>query len=90
MPVSRVRNGLRPDWRRDLRRGAGARGQRLYGTSVVLASRVAGAASGGEILVSAVIRELTESAGDIRFDAGREIVLKGFEGTRRVYPVCVG
>jgi class 3 adenylate cyclase len=65
-------------------------GNDFYGTSVVLASRVAAAASGGEILVSALIRELTESAGDIRFDAGREVVLKGFEGTRRVYPVCVG
>jgi class 3 adenylate cyclase len=62
----------------------------FYGKSVVLASRVAGAASGGEILVSALMRELTESAGDIRFDAGREVVLKGLAGTHRVYPVCVG
>jgi class 3 adenylate cyclase len=64
-------------------------GNDFHGMSVVLASRIAGAASGGEILVSALMRELTESAGDIRFDAGREIVLKGCEGTRRVYPVCV-
>ena len=64
-------------------------GNDFHGKSVVLASRVAGAASGGEILVSALIRELTESAGDIRFDPGREIALKGFEGTHRVYPVCI-
>ena len=44
-------------------------------------------ASGGEILASALLRELTESAGDIRFDAGRDVVLKGFAGTHQVYPV---
>jgi class 3 adenylate cyclase len=65
-------------------------GNDFHGKSVVLASRVAGVASGGEILVSALMRDLTESAGDIRFDAAREVVLKGLTGTHRVYPVCVG
>jgi len=64
-------------------------GNDFHGKSVVLASRVAAAASGGEILVSALLRELTESAGDIRFDEGREVVLKGLTGTHRVYPVRV-
>jgi class 3 adenylate cyclase len=64
-------------------------GNDFHGKSVVLASRVAGAATGGEILVSALMRELTESAGDIRFDAAREVVLKGLAGTHRVFPVCV-
>ena len=64
-------------------------GHDFHGKSVILASRVAGAASGGEILVSALMRELTESAGDIRFEADREVVLKGLAGTHRVYPVRV-
>jgi class 3 adenylate cyclase len=64
-------------------------GNDFHGKSVILASRVAAAASGGEILVSALMRELTESAGDIRFDTGREVVLKGLAGTHRVYAVCV-
>lgn len=64
-------------------------GNDFHGKSVVLASRVAGAASGGEILVSSLMRELTESAGDIRFGAGREVVMKGLGGTHRVYPVSV-
>ncbi len=33
------------------------------------------------------MRELTESAGDIRFGAGREVVLKDLAGTHQVYPV---
>jgi hypothetical protein len=33
------------------------------------------------------MRELTESAGDIRFDAGREVVLKGLAGTHQAYSV---
>jgi class 3 adenylate cyclase len=64
-------------------------GNDFHGKSVVLASRITGVASGGEILVSAVMRELTESAGDIRFGAGREVALKGLAGTHRVYPLCV-
>jgi len=62
-------------------------GNDFHGRSVIFASRVAGEASGGEILASALLRELTESAGDIRFDAGRDVVLKGFAGTHQVYPV---
>jgi class 3 adenylate cyclase len=64
-------------------------GNDFHGKSVIVASRVGGAASGGEILVSALMRELTESAGDIRFDTGREVALKGLPGTHRVYAVCV-
>jgi class 3 adenylate cyclase len=65
-------------------------GNDFHGKSVVFASRVAEAASGGEVLVSALIRELTESAGDLRFDGGRDVVLKGLAGTQRVYAVCIG
>jgi class 3 adenylate cyclase len=83
-----------PDHRVRVRMGLHAgepvrEGNDFHGKSVVLASRVAGIASGGEILVSALMRDLTESAGDIRFAAGRDVVLKGLAGTHRVYPVCV-
>jgi len=62
-------------------------GNDFHGRSVVFASRITGEASGGEILVSALLRELTESAGDVQFDAGREVVLKGLTGTHHVFPV---
>ena len=62
-------------------------GNDFHGRSVIFASRIAEEASGGEILVSALLRELTETAGDIRFDAGRQVVLKGFAGTHQVHPV---
>ena len=62
-------------------------GNDFHGRSVILASRITEKASGGEILASALLRELTESAGDIRFDAGREVILKGLTGTHHVYPV---
>jgi uncharacterized protein (TIGR02246 family) len=62
-------------------------GNDFHGKSVIFASRIAGEASGGEILVSALMRDLTESAGDIQFHAGREVVLKGLAGTHQVYPV---
>lgn len=64
-------------------------GNDFYGKSVIFASRVAGAASGGEVLVSGLFRELTESGGDVRFEAGREVSLKGLGGTHWVYPVCL-
>ena len=64
-------------------------GNDFYGKSVILASRVAGEASGGEILASALLRELTESAGDIRFEAARTVTLKGLVGTHQVSPVCL-
>lgn len=65
-------------------------GNDFHGLSVNFASRVAGEAAGGEILASALLRQLTESAGDIKFDAGREVVLKGISGAHHVYPVRCG
>ncbi|MGC1678550.1 MAG: AAA family ATPase [Candidatus Binataceae bacterium] len=57
----------------------------FYGKTVILASRIGARAQGGEILVSATLRELTVSAGDLNFDTGREMELKGLSGTHRVY-----
>jgi class 3 adenylate cyclase len=57
----------------------------LVGRAVNLAARIAAQAKGGEILVSATMKDIAGSAGDLRFDEGREIELKGFAGTRRVH-----
>lgn len=45
----------------------------FFGKNVVLAARTAGAATGGQILVSSLLKELTESAGDLEFGSGREL-----------------
>ena len=59
----------------------------FYGKHVILASRIAAEAHGGQILVSFLFKELTQSGGDIRFGEGREVELKGLAGINRVYPV---
>jgi class 3 adenylate cyclase len=63
-------------------------GEDFFGKHVILAARIAGQASGGQILVSSLLRELTESAGDVEFGEGREVELKGLVGTHRVYEVA--
>jgi class 3 adenylate cyclase len=62
-------------------------GDDLFGRHVNLAARVAGAASGGEILVSGVVRELVAGTGDITLDGGRDVELKGFGELQRLYAV---
>jgi class 3 adenylate cyclase len=59
----------------------------FFGKNVILASRIAAQASGGEILVSSLVKELTHSSGDIRFAAGREVDLKGLSGRHAIYEV---
>jgi class 3 adenylate cyclase len=59
----------------------------FYGKNVVLAARIADQAHGGEILASSVVRQLTESAGDVRFENERELELDGLAGTHTVYRV---
>jgi class 3 adenylate cyclase len=59
----------------------------FYGKNVVLAARIAEQARGGEILASAVVRELAQSGGDIAFDEQREVQLKGLAGSYRIYRV---
>jgi len=55
--------------------------------NVVVAARITDQARGGEILASAVVKQLTESAGDIRFEDAREVELDGLAGTHDVYKV---
>jgi class 3 adenylate cyclase len=59
----------------------------FYGRNVVLAARIAEQADGGEIVASAVVKELAGSGGDIGFDDEREVVLKGLSGTYRIFRV---
>jgi class 3 adenylate cyclase len=57
----------------------------FYGKAVIVAARLAAQARGGEILLSATVKALTEDDGGLCFDAGREMALKGLAGTHRVY-----
>ncbi len=59
----------------------------FFGTHVNLAARICGAASGGEILVSGLLKELAASAGEFTFDAGEDIGLKGMAAAQRVHRV---
>ena len=59
----------------------------FFGKNVILAARIAGQAQGGEILVSSLLKELTESGGDIAFGDGREVELKGLAGTHQVHQI---
>ncbi|MCW2686057.1 MAG: cyaA 2 [Mycobacterium sp.] len=63
------------------------RGDDLFGRNVAMAARVAGAADGGEILVSEPVRDAVRGRDDITFDAGREVELKGLSGTHQLYAV---
>jgi class 3 adenylate cyclase len=49
----------------------------LIGRPIVIASLVANAARGGEILVTGIVRGLLESRGDVQFGAARLVALKG-------------
>ena len=63
-------------------------GDDFYGKNVILASRVAGKAVGGEILVSSLVRALVESSVEPgTFGDAREVELKGLAGTHTVYAV---
>jgi class 3 adenylate cyclase len=59
----------------------------FYGKNVVIAARIADKARGGEILASAVVKQLAESAGDVSFEDGREVELAGLAGPHAVYRV---
>jgi class 3 adenylate cyclase len=59
----------------------------FYGKNVVLAARITDQARGGEVLVSSVVKQLTDSAGDVHFDDERQLELDGLAGTHTVYRV---
>jgi class 3 adenylate cyclase len=59
----------------------------FYGKNVVLAARITDEAKGGEILASSVVKQLTESAGDVFFEDERQVELNGLAGTHTLYRV---
>jgi class 3 adenylate cyclase len=59
----------------------------FYGKAVIQAARIAADAHGSEILVSSLVRDLTESSGEFAFGPPRDVVLKGLSGTHQVSPV---
>jgi adenylate cyclase len=61
------------------------RGDDLFGRNVAMAARVAAEADGGQTLVSEPVRNA--AGDDIAFDDGRDVELKGFSGTHRLYAV---
>lgn len=63
------------------------RGDDLFGRNVAMAARVAGQAVGGETLVSEPVRDAVRDCADIGFDEGREVELKGFSGSYRLFGV---
>jgi class 3 adenylate cyclase len=63
------------------------RGDDLFGRNVAMAARVAAQAVGGQILVSQPVRDALSDSDGIRFDDGRNVELKGFSGTYRLFTV---
>jgi class 3 adenylate cyclase len=57
------------------------------GRNVILGTRIAAKAKGGQILVSSLLKEITESEVDIRFGDECQLELKGLDGTSRLYLV---
>ena len=56
----------------------------LFGSSVILAARIADQAKGGEIVLANVVRELASGKGFLFSDRG-EIGLRGFDDPVRLY-----
>jgi serine/threonine protein kinase len=57
----------------------------FFGKTVIMAARIGAKANAGEILVSSVFKAVTESAGDLQFDDGYEVELKGLSGSYHVH-----
>jgi adenylate cyclase len=61
--------------------------EQLLGRNVVLASRIAGEARGGEILVSSNVKQYTETDPSFQFELHGEYHFKGLHGEHNVYAV---
>ena len=64
-----------------------AEGGDYYGKDVTLAYRIADSAHGGEIVVSASVRELVGDADGMTFGEPRQLKLKGLRGKQTVHAV---
>ncbi|MBB5168373.1 class 3 adenylate cyclase [Mycobacterium sp. AZCC_0083] len=65
------------------------RGDDLFGRNVAMAARVAASATGGEVLVSEPVRDAIGDENGIAYDDGRDVELKGFSGTHRLYALAL-
>jgi class 3 adenylate cyclase len=59
----------------------------FFGRSVVLAARIAAHAQGGEVLVSALARDLVAERGDIQLRNAGEAEFRGLDGRHRLFEV---
>jgi class 3 adenylate cyclase len=59
----------------------------FLGKTVVVAARIAGRARGGEVLVSAALKDYTEHVAEWRFGPASDLSLKGLTSPQRVHPV---
>lgn len=59
----------------------------IYGAAVNFAARVNAQADGGEILISALLREVVAPSGEFTFGTPRTTPLKGFKGEHTLTPV---
>jgi class 3 adenylate cyclase len=59
----------------------------LLGRNVVLAARIAGHATGGEILVSSTLKQYTETDTSVLFEPRGEYHFKGLHGEHTIYSV---
>jgi class 3 adenylate cyclase len=59
----------------------------VFGQNVVVAARIADHAAPGEVVVSALTRDLTVSGGDLSFGPPQEVELKGLSHPWRVHRV---
>lgn len=57
----------------------------FFGHAVNYAARIASAAAGGEVVVSALVHDLLAQTGQFDFAESREVELKGIEGSQKVY-----
>ncbi len=62
-------------------------GEDFYGQHVAMASRVASQATGGEVLVSSLLRELVEPSGEFAFESREPVALKGLDGGHVLHAV---
>jgi class 3 adenylate cyclase len=60
----------------------------LFGRTVIVAARIAAAASGGEILVSSLLRQLSDGSGEFAFEPPRAEPLKGLPGVHDLHPLA--
>jgi class 3 adenylate cyclase len=63
-------------------------GDDFLGTAVNIAARLADSASGGEVLVTSVVRDLVASSGEFKFLPEQQLSLKGISEPQRVCNVA--